>query len=300
MIRVTKMVGILAYFFLAATAVYTAWYIVAMPALQKHDSPVLWPQVAASKVVVHRGAFPWQIENSTAAISSVLARFPNAEVEIDVRETEDGKFVLLHDADLKRETTGNGLVAETTLRELEGYARKDRTGGATLHRIARLEQVLGLLERYPEARLQIDAKLSKQKSYEALAELVVSRRTARNRVTISSGNARVLQDLHQNYPLLRLGFDASALAKTGISTKIAQEIIERLDAIGVKTVYLDCLILAHLPNAGAEGFMRQLHIRGYEVAVWTVDNPREFLRMLSLRVDKIITNRADMALATAQ
>jgi len=296
----TKIIGILAYVFLAATTVYAAWYLVAMPVLPEHYSPTWRQQVPASKVVVHRGTFPGQLENSLATISSVLARFPNAEVEIDVQETKDGKFVLLHDADLDRETTGKGLVTETMLRELLGYARKDRAGGATLHRIAQLEQVLGLLERYPKARLQIDAKLSEQKSYEALAESVVSWRTARNRITISSGNARVLQALRQHYPLLRLGFDASAVAKTGISARITREIIEWLDAIGVKTVYLDYLLLAHLPNAGTEDFIRQLHIRGYEVVVWTVDNPLEFSRMLSLHVDKIIPNRANMALTAGR
>lgn len=70
-------------------------------------------------VVAHRGSHADSPENSLGSIvraAEIVAHI----VEIDVRTTQDGAAVLMHDRTIDRTTTGKGVVSEMTLKELEG------------------------------------------------------------------------------------------------------------------------------------------------------------------------------------
>ena len=98
-------------------------------------------------VVAHRGGWMEHgrivaAENSIAAIERALAL--GAEmVEVDVRRSADGVFVVMHDSWLDRTTTCQGEVALKTLAELracrlvvEGTGKVDRREGADACRTA--------------------------------------------------------------------------------------------------------------------------------------------------------------------
>lgn len=40
-------------------------------------------------------------------------------IELDIRKTKDSQLVVIHDADVKRTTDGEGLVGELTLKEIK-------------------------------------------------------------------------------------------------------------------------------------------------------------------------------------
>jgi len=65
-------------------------------------------------------------------------------VEIDVRETKDGRLVLMHDETIDRTTNGSGLVHEWTLDSLKTLNLKDGLGVVTTHKIPTLEEALKL------------------------------------------------------------------------------------------------------------------------------------------------------------
>lgn len=91
-------------------------------------------------VVAHRGAHGDVPENSLAAIDRAVeigAHF----VEVDVRQTKDGVFVIMHDLTLDRTTTGTGEVAEHTYAELQAL-RLLHNGKPTAHTIPKLEEAL--------------------------------------------------------------------------------------------------------------------------------------------------------------
>lgn len=91
--------------------------------------------------VVHRADWRNHPENSLAAIRSAIAM--GAEiVEIDVRRTKDGRFVIMHDKTLDRTTTGRGRVADHTLAELRELRLRDGGGAPTDESIPTLEEVL--------------------------------------------------------------------------------------------------------------------------------------------------------------
>ncbi|WP_454717749.1 glycerophosphodiester phosphodiesterase family protein [Caulobacter segnis] len=62
-------------------------------------------------------------ENSLAALERCIALGVDM-VEIDVRRTQDGALVLMHDAKVDRTTTGKGKVADLTLGELQDLRLK--------------------------------------------------------------------------------------------------------------------------------------------------------------------------------
>lgn len=69
-------------------------------------------------IVAHRGAAKYAPENTIAAFLKA-AEMGADYAEMDVRQTKDGVFVLMHDRNVKRTTDGKGLVSEMTLEEIK-------------------------------------------------------------------------------------------------------------------------------------------------------------------------------------
>src|SRR5690606_16882338 len=84
------------------------------------DEMYAYFQYAPGKTIIsgHRGTIENQMpENSIASMKEVLKHTP-AIFEIDPRLTKDKVPVMVHDASLERTTTGTGLVADYTWKEL--------------------------------------------------------------------------------------------------------------------------------------------------------------------------------------
>lgn len=92
-------------------------------------------------VVAHRSDWRSHPENSLPAMHSALAMGVDV-VEVDVRRTKDGKFVIIHDTTLDRSTTGKGKVADYTLEELRRFRLRDGLGSPTDEVIPTLEEAL--------------------------------------------------------------------------------------------------------------------------------------------------------------
>ena len=69
----------------------------------------------------HRGARAYAPENTLASFKKALEIGVDA-VELDVRKTKDNQLVVIHDADVKRTTNGEGLVSELTLKEIKSFS----------------------------------------------------------------------------------------------------------------------------------------------------------------------------------
>lgn len=68
--------------------------------------------------VGHRGTMKFAPENTLAAFDKAIEMGARA-VEMDVRMTADGEFVIMHDATVDRTTNGRGLVSRMTLAEIK-------------------------------------------------------------------------------------------------------------------------------------------------------------------------------------
>jgi glycerophosphoryl diester phosphodiesterase len=104
----------------------------------------------------HRGGpepgFP---ENAVETFANTLSQGPFL-LEVDVRRTADGVFVLMHDETLERTTTGTGRVDETDWAAMQTYRLIDNDGAVTAFRPPSLSEALAWAE--GRAMLQLDVK----------------------------------------------------------------------------------------------------------------------------------------------
>ena len=91
-------------------------------------------------VTAHRAAHTKYPENSLPAINRAIAAGIDI-VELDIRETKDGKLVLMHDKNVDRTTNGKGLVSEMTWAALSGLRLKHE-GQVTKEHIPTFEAAL--------------------------------------------------------------------------------------------------------------------------------------------------------------
>jgi len=78
-------------------------------------------------VIAHGGASAIAPENTLKSFSLALGQGADM-LETDLRFTQDGEIVLIHDKTLDRTTNGHGLVSNTTLRDIKRYRIKASVG----------------------------------------------------------------------------------------------------------------------------------------------------------------------------
>lgn len=152
-----------------------------------------WTQDTQPRVSAHRGGpAPGFPENSLAAFERALT-FAPALLETDVRATQDGRLVLLHDETLERTTTGRGRLDETPFERTRRLRLLDPAGAVTPYRIPTLNEALAWAE--GRAVLLLDVK--EGVPFETLVEEVRRQRAADRAIVItySVGDAQRVHDL---------------------------------------------------------------------------------------------------------
>lgn len=107
-------------------------------------------------VSAHRGGpragFP---ENALQTLQKTVD-YGSVLLEVDVRESADGKLVLMHDETLERTSNGAGYVADYTWAQLRDIRLRDTQGEITPFAIPTLQEVLAWAK--DRAILQLDVK----------------------------------------------------------------------------------------------------------------------------------------------
>lgn len=244
------------------------------------------------RVLAHRGlaagesvdAAVW--ENTAGAFAAAEAA-GTPFVETDCRLSADGDVVLFHDPDLRRLTGDTRPVAAITTRELrEIFA--DHGGLMTL---------ADALGSFGELRFNVDVK-----SEDVIARigpivaphtrrvLLTSFSDARRRRAIAAVRAAgaVLP------PATSAGRNTILAALTGSQLRLGPLVSRALrdvDALQIPQRQGPLTILT-------DQFIRRAHEHGVEVHVWTVNDPLVMRELVARGVDGIVTDRADLALAT--
>jgi len=121
-------------------------------------------------IVAHRALTGENIypENSLATIESCIRNKIDV-VEIDVRETKDGKLIVIHDKTVDRTTTGKGNVKDYTLEEIKRL-RLVHDGVVSNQQVPTLEEVLQMVKN--KIMVDLDIKLDTITSYQKVADLI--------------------------------------------------------------------------------------------------------------------------------
>ena len=214
-------------------------------------------------IIGHRGAAAHVLENTAASFAAAV-RFGVGMIELDVHESLDGEFIVIHDTHVGRISSRRDVVCQThsdvlTTIELNGS-----------HRLLTLTQAFATI---PDA-VGVMVEIKAIRSFHKLADLVQSHAKHRE-VLATSFDLRLLLKLQECGPSLRLGIVSKTIAKLPKARKMG---------VRFKDVCLDfqCLTVYRVANLKRE-FGR--------VFAWTVDRPRDIQKMIDYEVDGIISNR---------
>lgn len=225
-----------------------------------------------------------------------------ASVEVDLVIHADDGMAVLHNLSLERETTGSGLVRETSAEVLRGLHLRDNAGQPIDDKVMLLEDLAALISRdgaHPEGLLQLDYK----EDAAALNPAVVANfagalgPVARHFI-LSSGDAESVRLLSENVPGLRIGYDPchkGALERL-METRDYAGFVADAVAASPKSE-LDYLEYRLVLEADRDGFdiIGAFHAHGRRIDAYTVrraddDGMAVITRLLELRVDQITTD----------
>lgn len=233
------------------------------------------------KIIGHRGFASTYPENSLIGFSKA-AELGVDGVELDVHVTKDGQVVVHHDETIDRMTNGTGRIKDMTLAELRTYRLRNGLGlGVTKEQIPTLEEVLALLEDYPDLLINIEIKthILLYEEIERLVLDIVASCHAEQNVLYSSFHLPTLIRTKELQPEASVAF-------------ITQQMLPHL-ADYVTTFKLDGIHpRKNIYFANDAVFQQCGHVRP-----WTVNSRREIIRLLQSDVTAIITKYPERALA---
>lgn len=227
-------------------------------------------------VIAHRGASAYAPENTLAAFA--LAHRQGAQmIELDVQPTADGALAIFHDDTTERWDGRPRPVEQCTLAELQALD----IGG---ERVPTLEETLAFAR---ETGIALNVELKQAGTGARCAELI-RRFGAVEQVVVSSFVPAALHELRAAAPEIRRGY------LMGIdSYRPDVRLRELWPFFALRSVaaaawhpYCDLPMLAQV--------LPLVRRAGYEVNVWTVDDPALMRRLADLGATGIITNKPDL------
>jgi glycerophosphoryl diester phosphodiesterase len=237
---------------------------------------IMLPGIFASgqvKIIAHRGASYLAPENTVAA--SRLAWELGADaVECDIYLTSDKKIIACHDETTKRTTGEDYRISETdskTLRKLDAGSFKDVKYSG--EKLPFLKELIKTVPAGKELVIEIKCK-SEVLPY--LKKEIDRFRKNRNFTFISFDFQTIsdTKELFPEYPCYWLCSNASLL-----EANIGKAIPANLEGISLGFAIIN------------ESVMKKAESLQLEVFSWTVDNPVEAKRLITLGVKGITTNR---------
>jgi glycerophosphoryl diester phosphodiesterase len=241
------------------------------------------------QVVGHRGASGYAPETTLESYRLAIGMGVDA-VEADIHQLQDGTLVAIHDADVRRTTSGKGLVSNLTLQELRAFDAGSWFNGAYPERarpeyvglkVPTLKEIIDLVKR-SGAELFIEVKDRERypPDLEATVLSLIRENQMEKRTRILSFSAqsiRKVKELDASIPTVFLLSRAGRDPVRVTAGVLANE-------LGLR---FNCITPAIVAAARSEGVA---------ISVWTVDEPEDMRRMIGLGVDRITTNYPDRLL----
>lgn len=235
----------------------------------------------------HRGSARQHVENTLPAFEEALQLGADV-LELDVHMSADGQVVVSHDADGARLAGCANTIRTTPLAELQRWCLQQPAGaGNATGTLATLQE---LLERFPDAPLNIDIKQEHPDMVPALLALL-TRHGATARVLLTSFSARTL------WRVKRLGY----AGPVGVSQLDAVRVLlgpRRLTQwLGAPGARLQIPTSFGPLDLSTRARIERAHALGLRVDYWVVDDLALAERLLDLGADGIVTGDCG-ALAT--
>lgn len=229
-------------------------------------------------LTAHRGLSAIEPENTLPAFKAACEAKYNY-VEFDIEPTSDGKWIVMHDDDLRRTTNGYGKITERTLAEVSALKIDN---GANIEnytdlRVPTFEETMALLDRYyPNTKPMIEIKSIGKNNLDSLFEFFKDY-AARGRSTIViSFDKDIIDTLYKECPEQTYWLLTSELSDEAVDfCKNHGNMRAAFNGNNAKNT--DSVI-----NAAIDA--------GIPLAAWTVDSPDTLKNLYDLGVRYFTTN----------
>lgn len=229
-------------------------------------------------LTAHRGLSAIEPENTLPAFKAACEAKYNY-VEFDIEPTSDGKWIVMHDDDLRRTTNGHGKITERTLAEVSALKIDN---GANIEnytdlRVPTFEETMALLDRYyPNTKPMIEIKSIGKNNLDSLIEFFKDY-AARGRSTIViSFDKDIIDTLYKECPEQTYWLLTSGLSDEAVDfCKNHGNMRAAFNGNNAKNT--DSVI-----NAAIDA--------GIPLAAWTVDSPDTLKNLYDLGVRYFTTN----------
>jgi glycerophosphoryl diester phosphodiesterase len=240
-------------------------------AVLNHRTMVRLIDSEETEVVAHRGFIQGGVENTLPALQAAADAGAD-RVEFDVLQTKDGKFVVMHDTNLRRLAGQNLNVKDLTQDELTKITV--RAGGMEA-KIPTLEEWIRLSIQLNLPQL-LEIKLHGGETPDMVPRLlaVLDQAGVTEHYTYHTLSREVVEELKRLRPQLVVGF------------------IVPINFGGIPDVKADFIVIEQ--QSYSSRFVRQAWASGYNVIVWTVDDEQQMREYIDAAVDGIITDKPDL------
>ena len=230
-------------------------------------------------IVAHRGYRQKYPENTLAAFQAAVEAGVSM-IELDVNFSRDRKVVVIHDATLERTTSGHGSVNNYAMEEL-----KQLDAGSWFDpRFAdqhppELSEVLDLINGRTRLNIEIKAHAYEHDhppdAIEKKVVALVKQKKLQGSILISSFEIDILAQIAsmEDPPAIAL------ISKTPASNRIV-EICTRLKVFSWHPDHL--IVTPHQMN--------MMHAAGLKVFPYNVDTFEDYMKMIDMQVDGVITD----------
>lgn len=223
-------------------------------------------------IMSHRGDSKEAPENTLPAVDLAIEK--NADyVEIDVRETKDGQIVVMHDSSVFRTTGVNKNVSDMTyeeIRKLDAGSRFSREYAGT--RVPLLSEVLDLCKSKINVNIEIKVNAGDSPYFIKNITHMVEKMNMEEQCIFQSSNYECLKEIKSYNIELHTGL----IIPGGFGDYFKDN---NVDFFSVNSAYLRA------------DKVDSAHEHGKRLYAWTVNSYEELMRMKSIGVDGVITDR---------
>ena len=224
-------------------------------------------------MVSHRGVSGNNsAQNTLAALEKTSAAYHPDYVEMDVQETKDGQFVVMHDFNLRQLTGVDKAPQDLTLKELEKLTVKEN---GVEEPFVSFDDYLKKADELNQ-KLLIEIKNSKKDSKDVITRFVTKyeKNILEKKHILQSLTYQTVSDLKKANPNFYVGY------------------ILPFNIVGPPVTPADFLTMEY--STINRNFIDSAHQDGKKVYVWTINDSDAISRMMFYGVDGIITDRMDL------
>jgi len=234
-----------------------------------------------ARFFAHRGAQAIAPENSLPALKKISN---HSGYEIDIHQTSDGRWVVMHDGDINRMTAKTGAISSYTFDQLRNIPISK---GNSASRYTASELVIPSLEEAltvaKDTRLTPVIEIKKGRtdnytsaSYDSLVAIIKKFNVEKEMMFISF-DYNSLIEIKKRLPLVEVSY---------LTSDFTQDLIDKAVALGVNSG-----IDADYTNSHFNAHNVQLaHDAGLKVGAWTTADDSKRDALLGMGVDFITTN----------